>query len=129
MLLETFRRFSSWKIFISIFSTFILLNACTSKTVTKGKASFYSDSFQGKKTANGERYKKGKLTAAHKTLPFGTKVKVINVKNGKTVRVRINDRGPFVAGRIIDLSKKAARKIDLIEQGVGEVKIQYKLEK
>lgn len=95
--------------------------------MVKGKASFYADSFQGK-TANGERYRKGKLTAAHKSLPFGTEVKVTNLRNGKTVKVRINDRGPFVKGRIIDLSKKAARRIDLIQRGVGEVKIEYKVE-
>lgn len=91
-----------------------------------GKASYYSDKFNGKKTASGEKFRNSKLTAAHKTLPFGTKVKVTNVKNGKTVKVKINDRGPFIAGRIIDISKKAARKIDMDKEGVGSVVIKYK---
>lgn len=79
----------------------------------------------GEKTSNGETFRQNKLTAAHKTLPFGTKVKVINQNNGKTVKVRINDRGPFIQGRIIDLSKKAARKIDMVNDGVTKVKIRY----
>jgi rare lipoprotein A len=110
-----------------MFSTyFSLLFSCASKTVVTGKASYYADSFQGKKTANGERYQKGKLTAAHKTLPFGTKVKVTNLKNGRSVKVKINDRGPYAKGRIIDLSKKAAKKIGMIQQGVAEVRVMYR---
>ncbi|MCH7408472.1 septal ring lytic transglycosylase RlpA family protein [Belliella sp. DSM 111904] len=107
---------------------FILIMAasCSPKVTQNGKASYYHDKFHGRTTANGEKYRKHKLTAAHKTLPFGTKVKVINQRNGKRVKVRINDRGPFVSGRIIDLSKKAARKIDLIDAGVADVKIKYK---
>lgn len=105
----------------------LLTTACsTNKVVLTGKASYYADSFNGKLTANGEKFRQRKLTAAHKTLPFGTVVKVTNLKNGKTVRVRINDRGPFVHGRIIDLSKRAARKIDMVQQGVTEVKVVYK---
>ena len=65
------------------------------------------------------------MTAAHKKLPFGTKVKVTNLSNGKTVKVRINDRGPFISGRIIDLTRAAAKKIDMINQGVTKVKISY----
>lgn len=72
-----------------------------------GKASYYADKFQGRKTAGGERFDQQAATAAHRTLPFGTKVTVTNVKNGKSVVVRINDRGPFVKGRIIDLSRSA----------------------
>jgi rare lipoprotein A len=90
-----------------------------------GMASFYSESYNGKKTANGETFHSSDLTAAHKKLPFGTKVKVTNLSNGKTVKVRINDRGPFVAGRIIDLTRKAAKKIDMINAGVVNVKISY----
>ena len=90
-----------------------------------GMASFYSESYNGKKTANGEIYNSAELTAAHKKLPFGTNVKVTNLSNGKTVKVRINDRGPFVAGRIIDLTRKAAKKIDMINAGVVNVKITY----
>lgn len=105
---------------------YILLNACSPKIHEKGSASFYADSFQGKRTANGERFNQKKKSAAHKTLPFGTKVKVTNLKNGKSVKVRINDRGPFVAGRIIDLSKRAAQKIDMKKDGVVSVEIVYK---
>jgi len=90
-----------------------------------GLASYYAESYNGKKTANGEIYDSGDLTAAHKKLPFGTKVKVTNLANGKTVKVRINDRGPFVSGRIIDLTRAAARKIDMVGKGVVKVKIRY----
>lgn len=90
-----------------------------------GLASFYSESYNGRKTANGEIFHSSALTAAHKTLPFGTKVKVINLKNGKSVKVRINDRGPFISGRIIDLTKAAAKKIDMVNDGVVKVKIRY----
>jgi len=103
----------------------LLLSACSPKITEKGNASFYADSFQGRKTASGETFRQSKKTAAHKTLPFGTKVKVTNLKNGKTVKVRINDRGPFVAGRMIDLSKGAARKLGMVRDGVAEVSIRY----
>ncbi|PRY14925.1 rare lipoprotein A [Pontibacter ummariensis] len=89
----------------------------------EGKASYYARKFQGRKMANGERYRRGKLTAAHKTLPFGTKVKVTNVRTHKTVKVRITDRGPFVSGRIVDLSEKAARRLGMIKAGVVPVKV------
>ena len=79
--------------------------------------------------ANGKKFSQHKLTAAHKTLPFGTKVKVINLSNHQKVKVRITDRGPFVEGRIIDLSKKAAQKIALTTAGVAEVEIKYKKKK
>lgn len=104
----------------------LLLSSCAPKMTQSGKASYYADKFKNRPTASGERYKPGKLTAAHKTLPFGTKVIVINQWNGKRVKVIINDRGPFVAGRIIDLSKRAAQKINLIDAGVADVKIKYK---
>lgn len=92
--------------------------------VDYGEASYYADKFQGRKTANGERYDAKKLTAAHPKLPFGTWVTVVNLKNGKRVRVRINDRGPFTGGRIIDLSRAAAAKIGIIQSGVGRVRIE-----
>lgn len=76
--------------------------------------------------ANGKKFSQHKLTAAHKTLPFGTKVKVINLSNHHTVKVRITDRGPFVEGRIIDLSKKAAKRLDMVDAGVVSVEIKYK---
>lgn len=88
-----------------------------------GKASWYGPGFNRKRTASGERFKKGAMTAAHKTLPFGTVVKVTNLRNGKSVKVRINDRGPFVEGRIIDLSKGAAKKIDMVKAGVVPVRL------
>lgn len=89
-----------------------------------GLASFYSDAFEGKKTASGEIYKSSKMTAAHRTLPFGTRVEVTNLSNNKSVTVTVNDRGPFVKDRIIDLSKAAAVKLDYIDQGVTKVKIE-----
>lgn len=116
-------------------SCIIFLLACTmfvscSKAVYEsGKASYYADKFEGRPTASGATFHQRKLTAAHKTLPFGTKVKVVNLTNGKSVKVRINDRGPFVQGRIIDLSKKAADKIGMTQKGVQEVEIKYKKKK
>lgn len=92
--------------------------------VQKGIASFYADHFQGRQTANGERYDKNALTAAHKTLAFGSKVRVTNLENQKTVLVTINDRGPFVKGRILDLSRKAAEELDIIRAGTGKVEIE-----
>ncbi len=88
-----------------------------------GNASYYADKFKGKPTASGEKYLPKKFTAAHKTYAFGTKVEVTSLKNGKKVVVVINDRGPFVKGRIIDLSMAAAEKIDLIQDGVTKVSI------
>jgi rare lipoprotein A len=95
-----------------------------SKTET-GKASYYADKFNGRKTANGEIYNSGKLTAAHRSIPFGTIVTVTNLSNGKSVKVRINDRGPWSGGRIIDLSRRAAEEIDMVRDGVVSVKIGY----
>ena len=89
-----------------------------------GKASFYADKFEGVQTASGEKYRRKKLTAAHKTLPFGTKVRVTNLTNNKSVDVVINDRGPYVEGRVIDLSKSAAEKLGFVNQGIAEVRIE-----
>lgn len=83
-----------------------------------GKASFYGDKFHGKKTASGETYDMHDMTAAHKTLPFGTKVKITNANNGKSVVVEVNDRGPFVKSRQFDLSKAAFSEIGNIDKGV-----------
>ena len=88
------------------------------------KASFYADKFEGSPTASGEKYRHAKLTAAHKTLPFGTKVRVTNIANNQSVDVVVNDRGPYVDGRVIDLSKSAAEKLGFINQGLAEVKIE-----
>jgi rare lipoprotein A len=107
----------------------VCLASCAPKTTETGKASFYADKFKGRPTSSGEIFRQHKRTAAHKTLPFGTKVKVTNLENGRTVKVRINDRGPFVAGRIIDLTKRAARKLKMVDAGVSNVEIKYKLKK
>lgn len=89
-----------------------------------GKASFYSDKYEGHVTASGEKYKHSKFTAAHKTLPFGTRVRVTNIENNQSVEVVVNDRGPYVDGRIIDLSKAAAEKLGFVNQGLADVKIE-----
>ena len=101
-----------------------LLALKASAQVQTGKASFYADKFEGTPTASGDKYKSSKMTAAHKTLPFGTKVKVTNLANNESVVVTINDRGPFVAGRIIDVSKAAAEKLNFFNQGTAEVKLE-----
>lgn len=108
------------------------LSSCATKTTTvmkpkhsaKGYASWYGPGFHGRKTANGERYNQNKMTAAHKKLPFGTKVKVTNLNNNKSVIVRINDRGPYVRGRIIDVSKKAAKELAMLGSGTAPVRIE-----
>jgi rare lipoprotein A len=92
--------------------------------VQEGDASYYADSLHGNLTASGEPYDKNALTAAHRTLPFGTKVKVTYLKTGKSVKVVINDRGPHVKSRIMDLSGAAANKIGLIDDGHGIVKLE-----
>lgn len=86
-----------------------------------GKASWYA--LDGNRTANGEIMNSRAMTAAHRSLPFGTKVRVTNMNNGKSVIVRINDRGPFVGGRVIDVSKGAASKIGMVSSGVARVKV------
>ncbi len=117
-------------LYVTLLFTFIAAFSSCGKFITEtGKASYYGNEFNGKKTANGQTFNKNALTAAHKTLPFGTVVKVTNVSNGKTVTVVINDRGPYAKGRIIDLSEKAAASIDMVNQGVAEVKLKYKRKK
>src|SRR5213076_2123018 len=92
--------------------------------VQLGVASWYGPGFHGNRTANGEIYDQYELTAAHRTLPLGTRVMVTNLANGRAVEVRINDRGPFVDGRAIDLSYAAARTIGLVGPGTGRVRIE-----
>jgi rare lipoprotein A len=89
-----------------------------------GVASYYHDRFQGRKTASGVRYNKNVLSAAHKTLPLGSKVKVTDTRSGRSVVVKINDRGPYVKGRVIDLSRAAAKEIGLTKKGVAKVKVE-----
>jgi len=94
------------------------------RRVEYGQASWYGKDFHGRRTANGEIYDMYKISAAHKTLPLGTRVKVTNRNNGRTVTVRINDRGPFVRGRIIDLSYGGAKALGMVETGVVPVKVE-----
>ncbi|WP_245576528.1 septal ring lytic transglycosylase RlpA family protein [Flexithrix dorotheae] len=89
-----------------------------------GIASYYADKFEGRTTASGEIFRQDSLTAAHKTLPFGTMVRVTNLANNKSIEVKINDRGPFVKGRIIDLSRKGAETLDYINAGLADVIIE-----
>ena len=100
---------------------FSLLNA---QGVQTGKASYYAKKFSGRKTASGERLHHDSLTCAHRTYPFGTQLKVTNPANGKTVIVRVTDRGPYVRGRIIDLSVRAARELGIIAQGIATVVVE-----
>lgn len=88
-----------------------------------GMASFFAAEMAGRRTANGETCDPATLTAAHRTLPFGTKLRVTNPANGKSVIVRINDRGPFARGRVVDLSKAAAAEIGLVQRGHGRVEL------
>lgn len=109
---------------------FLLLIGCSSTGSSRiqgfterGTASWYGPNFDGKPTASGEKFNQSAMTAAHKTYPFGTVVRVTNLRNGRSVEVRINDRGPFVKGRIIDLSRGAAKKIDMIQAGTVPVRL------
>lgn len=108
---------------------FALVAACGTpqrgaQRIEYGEASYYAAAFAGRKTAGGEKYDPRRRTAAHRTLPFGTRVKVTNLGNGRAVVVRINDRGPFVKGRIIDLSRRAAEEIGMIDAGTAKVRVE-----
>jgi rare lipoprotein A len=91
---------------------------------SSGKASWYGGKHHGGPTASGERFNKNAMTAAHRTFPMGTRVRVTNLRNGRSVVVRINDRGPYSKGRVIDLSEAAAQKLDMIEAGVVPVRLE-----
>jgi rare lipoprotein A len=95
-------------------------NTTAAKTYSQGLASFYTE---GQQTASGERFDTNELTAAHPTLPFGTRLRVTNVTNGQSVTVRINDRGPYVPGRVVDVSYSAARSLGMVGDGVAKVKL------
>lgn len=122
---------SSTIFFICIVSFSLQMSACQSDSkdelsdnlLQEGTASWYGPGFDGRLTSSRERYDQTKLTAAHRTLPFGTIVEVINMENDSTVQVEINDRGPYAGNRIIDLSKAAAEEIDLLESGLTEVQL------
>jgi len=107
----------------------MLFSSCGKYMTETGNASYYADKFVDRPMANGKKFSQRKLTAAHKTLPFGTKVTVINLMNHKRTKVLVTDRGPFVQGRIIDLSKKAAKRINMIDAGVVPVELKYKTKK
>jgi rare lipoprotein A len=119
---------------LALVSLLLLLPACSRKAkpemeqpdrrVEVGVASWYGREFQGRPTASGERFDMHDLTAAHRTLPFGTRVKVTNLQSGKSVVVRINDRGPHKPGRVIDLSYAAAKQLNMIEPGTARVRIE-----
>ena len=89
----------------------------------RGIASYYGDAFQGKPTSSGEVFDKRAMTAAHRTLALGTRVRVTNLENGKSVVVKVNDRGPYVRGRIIDLSEGAAEKLGMLDAGLARVRL------
>ena len=112
-----------------LFVSLALLGACStqrssSTAVSSGQASWYGAQHHGKTTASGEPFNQHALTAAHRSLAFGTRVKVTNTLNNQSVTVRINDRGPYSKGRIIDLSRAAAKKINMINTGVAPVRLQ-----
>ncbi|WP_286192194.1 septal ring lytic transglycosylase RlpA family protein [Roseomonas genomospecies 6] len=92
--------------------------------VHEGKASYYADFFHGRTTASGERFSQNRLTAASRRLPLGSRVTVTNADNGRSVEVVINDRGPYVKGRVIDLSRKAAHELGMIQDGVVDVRVE-----
>ena len=109
----------------------LLLSACASQGKidpdgyrAEGQASYYGARHHGNKTASGERFDQHALTAAHRSLPFGSRVQVTNLRNDKTVVVRINDRGPYAKKRIIDLSQKAAEELDMLRDGVIPVRVE-----
>ena len=102
----------------------IVLAASSAPTLADsiGTASYYGKGFHGRRAANGERFNMNAMTAAHRSLPFGTRLQVTNVRNGRSVVVRISDRGPFIRGRVLDLSYGAARALDFVRSGTAKVK-------
>jgi rare lipoprotein A len=100
------------------------LLAVTPGEIQTGIASYYHDSLHGNRTASGQIYDKNKISAAHKRLPLGSKVKVTDTKTGRSIVVHINDRGPFIKGRIIDLSRRAAHELGIIKRGITPVKVE-----
>lgn len=127
------RRYPKLRCILAItLASLMVIGCCTGRShkvkkgVQYGYASWYGGKFHGRRTANGEKYDMFALTAAHRTLPFDTMVRVTNLENGRSVIVRINDRGPFKdkRKRIIDLSLAAAKKLDMLESGVVEVRLE-----
>lgn len=113
-----------WLIWMTSALLILLVASPAYSHTEQGIASYYHDRFQGRTTASGDRFDQNALSAAHKTLPFGTIVRVTRIDTGSSVEVEINDRGPFKQGRIIDLSRKAAEELDLLERGLARVRIE-----
>ncbi|WP_191832295.1 septal ring lytic transglycosylase RlpA family protein [Pseudomonas fluorescens] len=115
---------------LSALALFTLLAGCASHDIDprgydkSGTASYYGSRHHGKRTASGEPFNQNAMTAAHRSLPFGTRVKVTNLNNDRSVIVRINDRGPHTRGRLIDLSRAAAEKLGMIRSGTARVRVQ-----
>ncbi len=126
--IKLFAKFMKYACKIVILWVFVALSLHPARAQTgfsqQGEASYYAQKFNGRTTANGEIFKNSELTAAHLDLPFNTILKVTNLESGKTVIVRINDRGPFIRGRIIDLSKAAAHQLDMVIAGTANVKLE-----
>lgn len=110
--------------FLASLVTFAFTTPAVAQAQQHGKASYYSNSLHGHRTSDGSRYHKDSLTCAHRTLPFGTLLKVTNKKNGKEVVVKVTDRGPFCAGRVVDLSMAAARELGMVASGVAAVRVE-----
>ena len=104
-------------------SILLTTSACGHRYIERGDASWYGPGFRGKPTASGEPFRSWRLTAAHKTLPLGSVVRVKRLDNDRTVRVVINDRGPYIEGRIIDLSRRSARRLRMVQDGVAPVQL------
>lgn len=113
-----------FKLTLSLFLFFALATNINAQAEQYGQASYYSDAYHGKKTASGAKYDKAKLTCAHNDYPFGSTIKVTHLENKRSVVVKVIDRGPYIKGRIVDLSRAAAGKIGLINDGVAQVKVE-----
>jgi rare lipoprotein A len=115
----------TYNFFSLLISCFLLMPALQAQADPEfGIASYYDDAFHGRKTASGELYQKNLFTAAHNTLPFGTLIKVTRLDNNRSVKVKVNDRGPYVKGRIVDLSRRAADALNMLKEGQVKVKIE-----
>lgn len=112
------------KLSLSMFLCLAMAISINAQTEQYGQASYYSDAYHGKKTASGVKYDKNKLTCAHNDFPYGSMLKVTHLENKKSVNVKVIDRGPYIKGRIVDLSRAAAQKIGLIQDGVAQVKVE-----
>lgn len=123
--MHAFRKTLGFNLFLVMLGVFMVMSSSIVMAKTEeGIASYYADALSGNPTASGEPYDKDALTAAHRTLPFGTMVRVINLDNGKQVSVRINDRGPHSKNRVIDVSGAAAKQLDLLDSGTAEVRLE-----